>query len=686
MRSRYRWIVVALVAVCAFAGTARADIIDCTVRDIQDTSSVLWDTLVTAGTTPDTLRTTGVVTGADTFPTGLGFYIEDFTLAAQFRGIDIFTGSHNSYADSGLVRGQKVRVTGRVTEFSGGTELVSMNGGAFGDSLRIEHNLGNPGIPGPLVLSTADISERSVLAEPYEGMFVKLNHTIRVTNTSSLPFGSWQGVDNTIVSCPAGICDTILVDQATLANPTVGLPAVGNLITFVQGIVDQRGIPSGTQNRGYRIQIRDGADVLLPTPPVLLNAYAISADSIRVVFDRSMDPSTAQTVAGHYSRATTKAIDSATLMPNPDTGVMQYVDLACISDPMTTSEPESLVATGVKSSLGVTMAGAQGSAFLAGLTPIADVQTSLSPYNGPGGSDTTQYLSKKLTVRGTVTAHLGTLVWLENSSGGLRDGVKLFSPTELMSQGDDVTIVGFPVEFFDETEFSGAIFERNNGPGVMPAPVDVAAASLEALNDTTAAGGTREDYEGVLVRIHDVAVSDSNVGFGEWIAKRGGPCFIDATCEDTVHVDDRGAGNYTYEVHTGNQLASVTGPVEIAFNVLKLEPRTDADFVAGPVTSVDGNLNRLALAASSGNPIAFTRGSMHFAITLPTRGAPTLSLYDLRGRLVTTLLSGQELSEGTHSIEWTGADRAGRQVASGIYFGQLRLGNGVALTKVVVAN
>jgi hypothetical protein len=332
------------------------------------------------------------------------------------------------------------------------------------------------------------------------------------------------------------------------------------------------------------------------------------------------------------------------------------------------------------------MAGAQGSSFLAGLTPIVAVQTSLNPYNGPGGSDTTQYLSKKLTVRGTVTAHLGTLVWLEDASGGLRSGVKLFSPTVAMNQGDDVTIVGFPIEFFDETEFSGAIFERNNGVGVMPAPVVVGAASLEALNDTTVAGGTREDYEGVLVRITDVAVSDSNAGFGEWIAKSGGPCFIDPSCEDTVHVDDRGAGSYTYQVHNGNQLASVTGPVEIAFNVLKLEPRTDADFVAGPVTSVDGKNNRLALAAGGTNPVTFSRGSMRFSVTLPAKGTPTLALYDLRGRLVSTLLSGKELPEGTTSVEWRGADRAGRQVSSGIYFAQLKLGNDVALTKVVVAN
>src|SRR6185503_4183373 len=109
-----------------------------------------------------------------------------------YRGLDIFTGGHNSYSDSGLVRGQKVRVTGRVTEFGGLTEIVSMNGASFGDSVRIEHNLGNPGIPGPLVVAPSDISERGVASELYEGMFCKLNVSIKVSNTSNLPFGCWQ--------------------------------------------------------------------------------------------------------------------------------------------------------------------------------------------------------------------------------------------------------------------------------------------------------------------------------------------------------------------------------------------------------------------------------------------------------------------------------------------------------------
>jgi hypothetical protein len=54
--------------------------------------------------------------------------------------------------------------------------------------------------------------------------------------------------------------------------------------------------------------------------------------------------------------------------------------------------------------------------------------------------------------------------------------------------------------------------------------------------------------------------------------------------------------------------------------------------------------------------------------------------------LVNTLMWGKELAAGPNSVQWRGTDSAGRRVSSGIYFAQLRLGNEVALTKVVVAN
>jgi len=321
--------------------------------------------------------------------------------------------------------------------------------------------------------------------------------------------------------------------------------------------------------------------------------------------------------------------------------------------------------------------------------PIAQMQTPVpgDEFNGPGGSDSSQYLGKTLTVRGTVTGRLaGSLVWIEDPAGGPRSGFKFYAPTGAMALGDDVTVVGIPVEFFDETEISGSFFERIHGPGVAPPPIDITAGNIEAVNDTTPAGGTREIYEGVLLRVHDVGIEDDNVGFGEFMLKAGGPCFIDVTCPDTVHVDDRGAAFYTYRPIRGDTFSSVQGVVEISFNQLKLEPRLDSDFVHGTLVSADGTGLGFALRNVGANPVSFARGVAQFSFTLPQKGTPTLALYDLRGRLVNTLTSGAELAAGPHAVRWNGTDAGGRQVQSGIYFAQLRLGDKVAATKVVVAD
>jgi hypothetical protein len=681
MRSKHLWMLAALLAVSVVPAGVSADPIpiDCTIRDYQDTTSAMWDTLDAT----DTLRVVGIVTGADTFTPGGGYYIEDFNLVGQYRGVLVF-GFDNIYGLSGLQRGNLVRVTGRFLTYASGEEEIIAASGSTYDVPQVEI-LGLPGIPGPSIVTTGDISERGVTSESYEGMFCRLNKAVRVTNNTALPFQCAQAV----YADGSAPLDTILIDTASLCNPYITKPNVGVVVNFLQGIVTQKNMPSAIQFRGYRIMCRDGADIVFPAPPNVTNIYAVSNDSIRVVFDRALDPVTAQD-RFKYSRAGTgKAIDAATLQPDPGSGVQQIVILTTTSEPQTPAEPESVVVVGVKDALGAVMPAAQGDGFRAGLTPIAWMQSPVAgdEFNGPGGSDTTQYLGKTLTVRGTVTARFGGgYAWIEDPAGGPRSGFKLFSPVGSMAQGDDVTLVGTPVEYFDETEWSGSFFERINGAGVVPPAIEVAAANLEALNDTTAAGGTREVYEGVLLRVHDVGIEDDNVGNGEFMLKAGGPCFVDITCPDTVHVDDRGEDYYAYRAIRGNTFASVMGVVEISFNQLKLEPRLDSDFVFGPVVSAEPAGFAFALRNVGANPVSFARGAAQFSFTLPQKGAPTLALYDLRGRLVTTLTDGAELAAGPHSVRWAGADADGRQVQSGIYFAQLKLGDKVAATKLVVAN
>jgi len=68
---------------------------------------------------------------------------------------------------------------------------------------------------------------------------------------------------------------------------------------------------------------------------------------------------------------------------------------------------------------------------------------------------------------------------------------------------------------------------------------------------------------------------------------------------------------------------------------------------------------------------------------VPTAGPVTLSVYDVAGRLVSTVVS-RPLAAGPHSVAWDGTDHRGARVASGVYFYRLEAGAHAATRKMVL--
>ena len=71
------------------------------------------------------------------------------------------------------------------------------------------------------------------------------------------------------------------------------------------------------------------------------------------------------------------------------------------------------------------------------------------------------------------------------------------------------------------------------------------------------------------------------------------------------------------------------------------------------------------------------------AYEVPAAGHVTLTVVDIRGRLVRTLIDG-ELPGGAGTVIWDGADQAGRACASGVYFHVLRSGGQASLGKMTL--
>jgi len=78
------------------------------------------------------------------------------------------------------------------------------------------------------------------------------------------------------------------------------------------------------------------------------------------------------------------------------------------------------------------------------------------------------------------------------------------------------------------------------------------------------------------------------------------------------------------------------------------------------------------------------RTVISFAVTGPAAQAVSVTVHDLRGRVVRHLLDGT-LAPGPHAVAWDGCDDAGRGVAAGLYLARVRTGAARATVKMTLA-
>ncbi|MEP7027355.1 MAG: T9SS type A sorting domain-containing protein [Candidatus Eisenbacteria bacterium] len=647
-----------------------------TIYQIQDSTSVGH---VVEGST-DTVTTTGIITGADTRPTGFGFYIQD-AAGGFYSGVQVFTGGANVFADSGYARGDIITATGRVIEFQGGTEIASRTGSAFG-IVPTTTKIGTAGIPAPLAATFSQVNELSAYAvgEKYEGVLVSLTGNARTARvpiynsgtSAAFPAGQYLTVDASLA--PGAALDSVRIDGQTLANPGVNSPNLGVVVSSVKGIANQ-------STRGYFIQLRDGADIVQPSPPALLNAWATSNTKIRLQFDRALDPTTANNAA-NYSRTTLKAIDSAAIVSG------QNVDLTTTTDPQVPTEAEGVTASGVKSSLGVVMASASTQTFRAGISPITAVQTNypVGP-NHPVASDSSQFTFEQVTVRGQITARDGSLYYIQNgSSSNPSSGMLVFAPIDAMVRGDDVTISGTITEFGSAsqvTEYSGLDYQFLNASGtVLPAPVVVTPGAIGPLTGVKPFPGER--YEGMLVELQNAKVVQDSLPNGQFLMQGLGGA------GDTVRVDDT-MFRHQYLYSRGDNYMTVVpflrGTVNDAFGQFTVNPRDSAD-ISDQLVGVEPGTSALGFRLNSiaPTPVSFANGNKAvLRFNLPTAGKVTARVYDITGRLVAEPASDLQMAAGPQTLAIDGRSLSGNRFSSGIFFVQLKFGNVVATGKLVVA-
>ncbi|MCB9778946.1 MAG: lamin tail domain-containing protein [Alphaproteobacteria bacterium] len=199
---------------------------------------------------------------------------------------------------------------------------------------------------------------------------------------------------------------------------------------------------------------------------------------------------------------------------------------------------------------------------------IADIQTGVY---GPG---------EIVTVSGVAANNANGLgFWLLDEDGGRYNGIFVYTAAigtlSSVARGDALTVTGEVYEYSSVVDSSAtelipasssAVVET--GRGTIPAPTVLGTASFSSAS-------TMEPYEGTLVTIEDVTVTDPAVAFGE------------IEYDGVARTDDMLYGAPT--VSEGDTYTSITGLLHYTYGSWKLEVRDASDFegyTAGALCSV----------------------------------------------------------------------------------------------------
>jgi hypothetical protein len=105
-------------------------------------------------------------------------------------------------------------------------------------------------------------------------------------------------------------------------------------------------------------------------------------------------------------------------------------------------------------------------------------------------------------------------------------------------------------------------------------------------------------------------------------------------------------------------------------------------YVTGTITGAPSTTLPSAFSLEQNVPNPFNPTTT-IRFTLPTRAQVNLTVFDVNGRRVITLVDGV-MSAGLSSVVWDGRDRRGNQVSSGVYFYRIVEGSNVETRKMLL--
>lgn len=310
-----------------------------------------------------------------------------------------------------------------------------------------------------------------------------------------------------------------------------------------------------------------------------------------------------------------------------------------------------------------------------GLT-IFDLQFTPFPDGNSG------YNNMEVTVKGIVTTDTSdfSFYWIQDGTDPW-SGIWVNDNVSNVKLGDEVQVTGTVQEQFNATRITNVtevVVLSENNP--VPEPVVLKTGDLGS-------GPTAESYEGMLVRVVDVTVTDPRPdgfpGFGEFVVDDG---------SGGVRVDDLGNwdGQTPSNVNPGpdtafvegDQFTSITGIQHFTFGNYKIEPRNESDVVPKPVSVEDNPAQPFTFDLAQNYPNPFNPQTT-IKFSLAKRGKVTIQIYNVLGQKIKTLIDAVKPA-GAYSIVWDGKNDIGLPVSSGVYFYKMKSADFVEVRKMLL--
>jgi len=177
-------------------------------------------------------------------------------------------------------------------------------------------------------------------------------------------------------------------------------------------------------------------------------------------------------------------------------------------------------------------------------------------------------------------------------------------------------------------------------------------------------------------------------------------------------VANRWGGTVTVLLGNGNggfgtrtDLGAGSAAISVAVGDLNRDGKPDLAAVDGLYSPVNGSVSVLLNIGACPHPTGVaepplptlpqsfqflapwpnpTHGASEIRFLLPAACTVDVALYNVAGRKVRSLASGELTTPGEHTIRWDGRDSSGALVGSGVYFVKVRAGGDEGVRKLVI--